>query len=324
MNSTDPLDAIDFFDEAAEFEEAFEGHATQRFAFELILFFLGLLGISVDTAISYTIFKFRKLRTPPNIFLASWSLADGCSLFWTPVNYKILLYNDHIPSVGRCALYELESSVHSIVVLSMILLTLDWCLANYFPSRSETFRVHYNIAVGLAWGVPGFLFLVNLVLCVKERGNLPTFLMSGFGVLCLAGFVLALQISRPIRKCRGQLESEPSPMLLMTTTYVIFLTVAYVVVVSFRGFSRSLSNFLLESIMYTTAPRNFLIMVWLHPDFKSYVKQALRCSRHKYVEETLAGEEGMPNQNHVQRTTSYIEFHSITSDGEDGITDLRQ
>lgn len=324
MNSTDHLDAIDFFDETAEFEEAFDGHATQHFAFEFIVFFLVLVGILLDTAISYTIFKFHKLRTTPNIFLASWSLADGCWIFWKTVNYTIHLYHDYTPSVGRCVLYELESGVHLIMVLSMILLTLDWCLANYLPSRSVKFRVHYNVALGLAWGVPGFLFLVSVILCVKERGNLGDFIMSGFGVHCLAGFVLALQISRPIRKCRGQLESEPSPMLLMTTTYIIFLTLAYVIEMSFSSFSRSLSNFLLESIMCTTAPRNFLIMVWLHPDFKSFVKQALSCSRHEYDEESLAAEEGMPNQNHVQRTTSYIEFHSITSEGEDGITGIRQ
>lgn len=317
MNSTEVIDEFDVFEVLEEFEETLEEEFPKRFALEIILFLLGASGILLDGLIVYIIVTYRKMRTPQNMFLASWSLADGLTLFWTPLNYKILLHTDYIPSVARCILAELESIMHCIVVLSMILVTLDWCLANYFPERSEKLRLRYTTTLEIMWGIPFVLFVVNLILCVAENENFVSFFLSSFGVIGLGVFILILHVIRAINRCRSKIDQEPVLLLLLSTVYILSLVATFFILTALRKYDIHFSNFILESILYTTAARNFLIMLWLNPDFKSYVRQALSCSRHKYVEDNYLVDEPMPNQTHVQRSTSYIEFHSITNDRSD-------
>ncbi|KAF2893235.1 hypothetical protein ILUMI_12939 [Ignelater luminosus] len=160
-------------------------------------------GILADTAIIYGIYRFKRLKTPSNVFLANWAIADLLSIVTVPtiiVNYVLIF--DPSSYIYTCLTTHATVTCHLAVTVFGLLLSIDWCTAAYWPRISDKVRNRYLFIIVAIWLVLLLFYILSSALCISGIHfyfNVIIFVI--FYAINLL-FVIVLQCTRIVQKCR--------------------------------------------------------------------------------------------------------------------------
>ncbi|KAF5298884.1 hypothetical protein FQR65_LT09535 [Abscondita terminalis] len=268
---------------------SFDNNVAQRVIPDVVFTLICLVAAMANTILIYIIFKFRRLHTVPNFFLANWAIADLATLLTTPSTYRLIAMLDNISLSGMfmCSLYGIGAAAQVTLIIYVFLLTLDWCLAAYFENASMKFRKYTKFYIFAIW-IFMFLFLcLSIVFCINRHffHGLHAFMVV-FGFMGLFLFVTVLQICRAVRKCRRRTLNYPTIMLTITTSFVLSWFAAFVNVFAMFGFGifhRSV-EYISATLLFCTSIIVFIIFYRGSPDFQACLSRLFRRNKINYEE----------------------------------------
>lgn len=243
-------------------------------SFELILIIdlvFVILGGITDLLIAYVILRVRSSRTPQNIFLASWMLADVVN-----VSAKMCYISLTDSTKLEMTMGALYYACGVMCNLAVIVIVADWYCANYFTAYSEALRKRYRLVIAVVVAVPSIIFIDGALSAViyKESSKMAHLLILGLMLVC-AVFTIAAQC---FGAC-GSAKTSDGYILVATALYTIPMVVRRGIYVAFETFFDDFAN--LEMVLflfqYCAPIRNGIIM-WKHKEVCDGMKRLVRCS----------------------------------------------
>ncbi|KAF5298883.1 hypothetical protein FQR65_LT09534 [Abscondita terminalis] len=149
----------------------FDNNDTHRVIQDVAFTLVCVVAVLVNLVLIFTIFKFRKLHTEPNVILANWAIANLALLLNTPSTYRLISALDKVSLSGMfmCSLYGIGAAAQLTLIIYVFLLTLDWCLAAYFENASKKFRKYTKFYIYAIWIFMCLLLCLSVVFCINRR-----------------------------------------------------------------------------------------------------------------------------------------------------------
>lgn len=234
-------------------------------------------GVLADAAIIYGIFRFRRLRTIPNIFLANWAIADMFSIMVLPTNVLITVTGGH---EYTCLLVHAAVILHFAAVLFGILLLIDWCTAVYYHRTSEKLRKRYAFLIGTVWTTVLLLYSLSAGLCISHVHYYFVVILFIIVYVINVLLIIALQCSRIAQKFRANPITYPS-LLTTRLTVLTIITFSYLLItihislsyfnVYFMYYSYIFSNIAMALSIISVLGSSAItlgVLCWLDTDFR--------------------------------------------------------
>jgi len=282
-------------------------HLTQEIIFTIFF----IIGICADILIIYTILRFKRMRSVPNIFLANWAIADLCCLVVTPSAYRLTSALKHFSLSHEfiCFMEESGATLHITVILFVMVVVLDWFIAAYFGGASEKFRSRYKIVIGSIWLFAIIWSSIYSIMCMSISYYLihQEYLL----LLCYAAVLLAVivfQGSRVIQKIRNVSVDYPTLMLTLPTAFIINSVLSFLALIFDVPFRHQAFEIIAVCLLFSSSIVNLILLYFLDKDFHACFLQAMKRSGDRY-EETIS-EFDNPIRNTDHKDNVKISFHN--------------
>ncbi|KAF5298885.1 hypothetical protein FQR65_LT09536 [Abscondita terminalis] len=91
---------------------SFDNKVAQRVIPDVVFTLVCMVAVMANSSLIYTILKFKRLHTVPNLILANWAIADLVTLLTTPSFYRLIAILDHVSLSGMfmCSLYGIGAA----------------------------------------------------------------------------------------------------------------------------------------------------------------------------------------------------------------------
>lgn len=266
------------FKEAENYTEDklnFTDESMQYLAEEIILLIFGLIGISANILLIYIICYYRKLHTSTNIYLVNWAIADIGAILVTISCFGMfsLLYD--VPDIILCLYFGFACAIFFDVTVYMLVLAVDWCLSAFLPRPLEKFRKHTSTIVAAIWIFSIVYSLASTAMCSLSAYYLLFHYTVPFTFAVLFVFVIALHITRLVKKCKGSVEYHPVSLLFIPSFFVLcwFLSWTNLWVVDIPSALYMIS----ETPIFLHPIVNLLLLIALDQDFRICFFQVVKC-----------------------------------------------
>lgn len=253
---------------------------------EIIYTIFVAIGIIADGFIIYTIFKFKRMHSVPNILLANWAIADICSLIANPSSYRLITTFDNSEALHNvvCSLLHIDLAFHNNAVLFIFALLLDWCFAVYFPSRLEKLRNAYKIFIGILWTFILIYSVLSIRFCIKKIQFFVSALLFVFSYFGLCIFLTLLHSIRCIQKCRKKQSNYSNLMLIIGTVYTLSWLLGFLDLFVIMIMVHPALSFISECCTFVSAIVTFVLLFRLNKDFQACFLQILKRPENRYAE----------------------------------------
>ncbi|KAF2893234.1 hypothetical protein ILUMI_12938 [Ignelater luminosus] len=190
----------------------------------IVIILTGAAGVIADAAIIYGIFRFRRLRTIPNIFLANWAIANMLSIMILPTNLGVAMFGLFYEYL--CLLVHATVTLHLAALLFGILLLFDWCTAVYYQRISEKLRKRYVTLIATLWSIVLLFYSLSAGLCISDVHYYFTVILFVIVYVINILIVIALQCSRIVQKFKANPITYPN-LLTARLTVLTIITLSY-------------------------------------------------------------------------------------------------
>lgn len=251
-----------------------------------VTIFLGI-GICADLAIAYTILQFKRLKTPTNIFIANWAIADMCSLIVTPSVYGLMSVITRLP-IPYAFLIVVEVFgllLHVLVMVFAITVLLDWFISAYFEKIAQKIHDNYKILVTVLWllciGYGAILSILSLE--TYYFIHVPYLVVGCYFLLIL--LTIVCHCSRAVQKCRKKQILYSTFSLYLATAYAgeSLLGILGILFINIVKFHKALFVFI-GCLFFSSSVVNLVLFYFFDTDFQACFRQVLKRTGDSYEE----------------------------------------
>ncbi|KAB0795484.1 hypothetical protein PPYR_12323 [Photinus pyralis] len=244
---------------------------------EVILFTCCTAAFFADLAIIFTMLCFKQLRTALNVFIVSWAILDICAVLVTPVGYRLVSILNHL---NVCFLLQMGLVLHFLIIVSVFIIFISWCIIAYFSKFSKWIGVYYKITMALIWGILLIFLIILSTGCLGHKFN-DNAGKGGYGTLALLLMsILTIRFLNVLRKNKEQsLEHSKLPLTLCT---------AFVLCHAFALGSYAMSQFLWlwnpipiiisACFVYCNSVVTFSVLFFYDKPFQLHVRKIIHCT----------------------------------------------
>ncbi|KAF2897112.1 hypothetical protein ILUMI_09063 [Ignelater luminosus] len=308
------LEIAENFTNATIKDESSYVPSAELYIFAVMLVIVCVIGICTDVMMVYMTFRFKKLRTVPNIIISNWAIADIYPLTLASFDYVIYSFVEY-PSVLfdiMSFLYEVEYVFYNTILLFITSLIIDWCLATYFLNASEKYRKYYKFTVATIWVLSLITTCVTLSLRIHNLFFVLPIITFFFIYIAVLMFIIILQIARRIEKCKRRSSNYPTLTLTIATVCILCWLERWIGL----GLAEVIDKYFpfIRLITYFSFVIVFIIIYRNNTDFQACFRQVWKCSNNRYIDEISDIHSPNKDTDSVNQT-SQVYFHQNGTDG---------
>lgn len=294
-------------------EEVSVESSKRHISHEIVFVIFCSIAFCADLITVYTILKFKRLRTVPNLYIVNWQIMDMLSLVAMPSGYRILsvIHNMAISINFFCVLLHLCASFHFGNIVCVFILIADWCLAAHFRRYCERLRRYYKYVIGFSWSLLIISAVAYSHLCfhVPYMTEIPgDMLFIGYCMLII--IIIIFQFSRAVQKWRRRSVDYPPLSLNLGTIYITCCVTAfiYLLVIQILRLRYRFLSILTLIIAFCNSPIYLIMLYKYDKDFHACFLQVFKRAQNRY--ENTVAEYATPSSATVENTSVHIHFNN--------------
>lgn len=240
---------------------------TSMLVLAIVVYVLGLVS---SLALSYVMLRFKRLRNPQNVLIATWLLADSLQMVPPIIDFEV---NTKALESVNCSL---QSSFDCMCAIAVLATVVDWIVLNYLPQHLDALRKKYVYTLLTIVVVPSTLFADNLfkIFVYGHSLNETYFLAEAFVLVsgALSMFAQCLAIISCFR------ELKDTYIVFTTAMFILPLSIKYTLYLFFKEYLEKMENLvmLLLLLQYCSLLRNVIILCKHKHAFGAIIK-VLKC-----------------------------------------------
>lgn len=307
------FDIAENFTNTTIIDESSYAPSAVYYVFTVMLVIVCVIGICADVLMVYMTFRFKKLRTVPNILISNWAIADIYPLLLASFDYVIYSFVDYQSVVYDIMsfFYEVEWVFYNTVLFFIVSLTIDWCLATYFLNASEKYRKHYKYTVATIWALTLITTCVALSLRIHNLFFALPIAIFFLMYKALFIFIIILQITRRIQTCQRKSSNYPTLTLTIATVCILCWLERYIGLIISDAIDKYVP--FIKLITYFSFAIVFIIIYRNNTDFQACIRQVWNRSNNRYVDE-ISDVRTASKSTNSDNQTNQVYFHQNGTD----------
>lgn len=221
------------------------------------------------------------MRIPPYILITNWAVADLCSLLVTPTGCRLLSisYNFDLSSHFLRTLLHVGLSFHYMIIVSVLIVLMDWVVTAYFSKFSKRIRVYYKFLLALIWVA---LLIWLIVLCTQSLSR--HFHKTATDACFVTLFILLISIViirfiNMLKKRNGRPVEHPKLTLNLCTGFMMcyVLAIANFLLVDLFRARHPLFEVITMCAIFCNSLVTFSLLYFCDESFQAHLRRSFQC-----------------------------------------------